>query len=157
MGHKHTKEQAIDSLRRRLLDKIVFFENSSCWFFNGAKHHGGYGKTSSLGRFLFAHRASYEVFKGKIPHGLTIDHLCKNKLCINPEHLEAVPLTVNVMRGNGPPSKNLKKSTCRFGHTFSIKKTKSKKGYQRFCKECASTQNHILYLKKKVKVRHLGI
>ena len=95
------------------------FTDDDCWLylgpsFNNLKAGLPYGV---CGRFS-AHRASYETFKGLIPKGLTIDHLCKNTLCVNPEHLEAVSLRENLLRGNGVSARNARKTTCRKGHPY---------------------------------------
>lgn len=83
-------------------NKVDLFEKhvvrgSGCWGWNGYIHPSGYacfGKNSKL-----AHRHSYELYKGKIPDGLIIDHLCRNRSCTNPDHLEAVTYKENSIRG----------------------------------------------------------
>jgi hypothetical protein len=84
---------------------------------------------------LLAHRASYEAFIGPIPDGMTIDHLCRNRKCVNPSHLEAVPMRVNVLRGVGVTAKNAVKTHCVNGHEFNDQNTYSdSKG--RSCRAC---------------------
>jgi len=84
----------------------------------GSKNKAGYGKTR-LGyradgtlKDALAHRASYQVFVGEIPPGLTIDHLCKQPSCINPEHLEAVTMRENLLRGDTFQARNAAKKCC---------------------------------------------
>lgn len=83
----------------RFFEKIE--QNGACWEYQGAqvngygRFHGGQGVGVK-----WAYRWSYEYFVGPIPTGLTIDHLCRNKACVNPTHLEAVPQSVNVNRGS---------------------------------------------------------
>lgn len=72
---------------------------SACWEWSGAANSKGYGVAKHGGVRDYAHRASHRVFKGE-PGDLQVDHLCYNKLCINPDHLEAVPAVVNVRRAN---------------------------------------------------------
>lgn len=92
----------------------------------------GYGKDGSR----WVHRKAYEEAFGSIPAGLTIDHLCRNKLCMNPRHLEAVTLKENVLRGNGPTAVNARKTHCPTGHPYDEKNTLvSKKGW-RYCRAC---------------------
>ncbi len=95
-------------------------------------HREGYGL---LDRTL-AHRLSYEAFVGPIVDNLTIDHLCRNRWCVNPTHLEAVPLATNVMRGESPPAKNARKTHCPKGHPYDESNTHvTSKGW-RICKAC---------------------
>lgn len=75
--------------------KYVVAENG-CWEWQGAISASGYGRTT---KGKFAHRESYEYHKGIIDDNLVIDHTCENKICVNPEHLEAVSIAVNTVRG----------------------------------------------------------
>lgn len=91
-----------------------------CWKWIGATKPGGYGifviKKYGIQKTYNAHRWSYEYHKGKIPEGLTIDHLCRVRNCVNPDHLEAVTMRENLMRGNGYTAKNARKTHCPRGH-----------------------------------------
>lgn len=70
-----------------------------------------------------AHRIFYELFIGPIPPGLELDHACRNKRCINPQHLEPVPHHVNVLRGDGVAALNAAKECCVRGHAFTADNT----------------------------------
>jgi hypothetical protein len=74
-------------------------KTESCWLWTASKHYKGYGLLNRQGKVLKAHRFSYELYKGKIPAGLQVDHLCRVRNCVNPEHLELVDNRENVIRG----------------------------------------------------------
>lgn len=73
-----------------------------CWMWNGAKNERGYGLVFRSGRAVRVHRYIYEAFNGPIPAGLQLDHLCRQRLCVRPRHLEPVTNRVNVLRGMSP-------------------------------------------------------
>lgn len=79
----------------RLLSSFYDERPHGCWEWNGSVHKVGYGTIN----MEYAHRVIYEREVGPIPDGYDIDHLCRNKLCVNPAHLEPVPHAVNVRRG----------------------------------------------------------
>lgn len=94
-----------------------------CIVWVGHRDRGGYGRFQ-MGDFCdLAHRFSYRAWNGPIPSGMEIDHLCRNRWCVNPEHLEAVTGTVNIMRGVGVTAQNAKKTHCKHGHEFTAKNT----------------------------------
>lgn len=88
----------MSEIRERILDKIQPEPNTGCWLWMGALTFG-YGRFWVNGRNARAHRISYEAFVGPIPDGLVIDHTCRQKSCVNPEHLEVVTHKENVRRG----------------------------------------------------------
>jgi hypothetical protein len=90
-----------------------------CLPWTGYLDRKGYGRLKVGNRKeAMAHRVAYELANGRIPEGLTIDHLCRNHRCVNAEHLEAVTNKVNVLRGSGPSAKNARKTHCDHGHAL---------------------------------------
>ena len=83
--------------KERLLRHVDVAEDE-CWEWRAFIRPNGYGQ---FNKNEYAHRVSYEEFVGPIPEGLVIDHLCRNRSCINPEHLEPVTQHENLLRGNG--------------------------------------------------------
>jgi len=128
--------------------KIRFFKRvektKTCWNWTGAIWNT---KPQPYGCFIIkakykvfsirvkAHRYSYELFKGPIPEGLQIDHLCRNTLCVNPDHLEAVTPKVNTLRGISVSAINARKTHCLNGHLFDEKNTRFHKN-KRHCRTC---------------------
>jgi hypothetical protein len=107
----------------------------SCWLWRGAFNTGGYGVLKMDKRMRIAHRVSWELLVGPIPDGLTIDHLCKVRACINPAHLEPVTSGENALRGDGPCAQNARLEFCIRGHPFT--KTYVRKGHaKRACRIC---------------------
>ena len=111
--------------------------NSGCWLWIGAtSNKSGHGRmwSQEKRRLIYPHRFSYELFRGPIPLGLTIDHLCRITCCVNPNHLEVVTRRENVRRM--PQYHRLLKTTCPKGHIYQ----RDKQGHVR-CRIChRSTQ-----------------
>mgnify|MGYP001567469602 FL=1 len=111
------------------------YKTDSCWNWIMGKSDSGYGRFSYNGKTVRAHRFSYELHNGKIPFDKEIDHLCRNRLCCNPEHLEAVNHLENVRRGeDGFLQKS--KTHCPKGHEYSGINLYIRKNGWRNCKEC---------------------
>lgn len=117
-------------------ERVSIVPITGCWMWMGAIHWTGYGVSGSK----LAHRASYESEFGAIPDGKQIDHLCRNRWCVNPHHLEAVTQRENIMRGEGLTAKNAKKTHCPMGHEYTAENTLhsvGRDGYtRRRCRSC---------------------
>ena len=109
---------------------------SGCWLWDRAIASQGYGVLWLDGRLQYAHRVAHVLFKGEIPEGLTIDHLCRVTACVNPEHLEAVTMRENILRGTAPAARHAKKTHCPQGHPLDGVTVRASGQRQRFCKAC---------------------
>lgn len=112
-----TDETVAVPLGVRVLKNSEPDPNSGCWLWTGYLHRNGYatlkwdkGKSSCM-----AHRASYMAFKGEIPEGLVLDHKCKTRSCVNPDHLEPVTYSENNRRS---PRLKPRPDVCKWGHSL---------------------------------------
>ena len=106
-----------------------------CWIWTSYKNEGGYGRFGINYKHEFAHRVSYFLSKGSIPSQMTIDHLCRNRLCVNPSHLEIVSRGENVLRGENFTAKQKRQKKCSSGHIF-LRENTYIYGNHRKCKKC---------------------
>lgn len=120
--------------RKRAASKVVVV--GSCWIWGGSVGSNGYGNFWVGGTAKSAHRVFYEWASGPIPEGLQIDHLCKNKLCVKPEHLEAVTPRENCMRSEGMGAINARKPGCSCGRPYD----RTTKLGARWCSVCRAAR-----------------
>ena len=131
------------SVRECFLEKIVV-DSKGCWIWIGCKSLG-YGVMRIKRKFNVAHRISYELFKGDIPEGMVIDHLCRNRACVNYEHLEAVTTKENILRGKGICAVNARKTHCKRGHEFTLENTYITSIGGRMCRACQNKRARKYY------------
>lgn len=112
-------------------------EIGPCWVWTGTKLSSGYGIISIDGRTHRTHRLAFEWLVGEIPEGLEIDHLCRNRACCRPTHLEPVTGAVNIRRGVSPWGVNSRKTECPQGHPYSTENTYITPAGGRVCRICA--------------------
>ncbi len=131
-------------------------KTETCWLWVGAVTDNGYGNFRKKRKSIPAHRVSYELLIGPIPDGLELDHLCRVRNCVNPEHLEPVTRQENVKRGvgwageNGNAGARKRRTHCNQGHEFTPENTGIRSdGEGRLCKKCKATVNRRVYLAQK--------
>lgn len=113
--------------------------DSGCWEWT-ASLNGGYGAFHvGSRRMALAHRVAFVALCGEIPPGRQLDHLCRNRKCVNPEHLEPVSQRENILRGDGPSAYNASKTHCKRGHELTqgnVHEYRRGSGVRRVCREC---------------------
>lgn len=129
-----------DTYRPELIEKVMrcTAEAGDCWLFTGALERNGYARVRLGGagtKRALVHRVMYEQLVAEIPAGLVLDHLCRNRACVNPWHLEPVSNRVNVLRGVSPAAVNASRGACINGHEFTPENTLTGGG-RRQCREC---------------------
>ena len=133
----------------RLLAKIDVDPGAGCWLWTGGKGANGYGQIGvgsvldGSRRLAAVHRVAYEEMVGPIPDGLVLDHLCRTRSCVNPDHLEPVTFEENVRRGEaGRHGFNTSKTHCPAGHAYDAANTHIKRCGRRECRACARDRYH---------------
>lgn len=111
---------------------------ATCWIFGGAKNNKGYGNiriNGRNGRTVRTHKWMFEALNGPIRSDLMCDHLCRNRACCNPAHIEAVNAKTNALRGFGQGALNASKTHCPYGHPYTSENTRITYGRRR-CRIC---------------------
>ena len=123
------------SLQERFESKIAYCPMTGCHLWTGAIDSSGYGSFKLGFKAIGAHRVAFAMAKGVIPEDFEIDHLCRIRCCVNPDHLEAVTKTENQYRGKSFSGINHRKVNCpRCGNAFSLRKRPT--GLKRYCVSC---------------------
>ncbi len=128
------------TLAARFWSKVAQVGNvCECWEWTASRNKAGYGAFGCNGKTVRAHRFAYEDSIGSVPAGLELDHLCRNRGCVNPWHLEPVSHRENMMRGD--TGKHLSDRThCPSGHEYNESNTRIYRS-MRYCRECLRISN----------------
>jgi len=138
-------------MEKRFLNLVDKTNPNGCWLWKG-KGSNGYGmfsigsRTDKTRRNVYAYRWYYETSIQQIPEGKELDHLCHNRACVNPEHLEPVTHRENGLRGNTFGAINARKTHCPKGHPYNQENTgytKHKNSILRYCRACKRERKHI--------------
>ena len=136
--------------------KVEITTPIECWIYKGAVNGSGYGsitigsRSDKTRQAIGTHRLSYFLDRGEIPNGLVIHHECRNTLCVNPNHLEAVSNSKNVKLGVPFRKPRTPKTHCPKGHEYTQENTRIYKGIKS-CRECGRIACLDLYYRNKSK------
>lgn len=152
-GNRLARQHLYCSLACRITANIVVAPNA-CHIWCGTLHQtGGYPRVRHNGKIRRTHRLAFEAWKGPIPHGLEIDHVCRQRTCVNPDHLEAVTKAVNLERADNNRrivAMNIwrDRTHCAYGHPFSGANLGLHKNGVRYCKTCRAERDRARWKKK---------
>lgn len=138
-GRKFTPNERIE----RFWSKVQTGGPSECWPWIGYRSPEGYGQIWDGEKTIGAYRFAWQLIHGPLPAGKELDHLCRNRACVNPSHLELVTGVENILRSDCPPARNARKSKCPQGHAYATRLYGPKRkirgrGSYRYCPICES-------------------
>lgn len=137
------------SILKRFTAKYVV-SGDGCWRWHGALQPTGYGMLWNGRRPEQAHRVAYKLFIGEIPDGCEIDHICRNRSCVNPSHLRAVSHRENMRVSDTPMGRNARKTSCKRGHHLAGNNLRHING-TRQCRECMNLRARLAKFRKRTK------
>lgn len=141
------EDVALAIAKRFIRENKTYNKKTNCWNWNFAPNGKGYSQILILRKMVRVHRVSYVLFKGELKEGYVIDHLCRNRRCMNPDHLEQVKQRENLERGVGTMIKvNREKTHCKNGHEYTKENTiiQDHGNYiGRSCRKCSREYYHL--------------
>lgn len=125
-----------ERLTDRFMAKVEVTDG--CWLWKASVNNQGYGRFSVESRAQYAHRVAFVLFRGPVPDGLVIDHLCRVRRCVNPAHLRAVTQRENILAEGSLSDSRVRamKTHCLRGHPFDAANTLVNKHGHRACRMC---------------------
>ena len=150
MKEKPKKPSLSDSALKRFWEKIQ--KGDACWLWTDWLNHDGYGQFWLNGKFFKPHRVMLLLKRGVSldSYGsLTVDHLCRIRHCVNPDHLEIVTMRENLLRGDTFQAHNSMKTHCHKGHLLQGTNLYLKSNGQRNCRKCLAEASRRQHERKK--------
>ena len=123
-------------LAERIAERSRVVPETGCIEWVGRLGRNGYGQIRVGDKRPVVHRAAWELVNGPIPEGMQLDHLCRNRSCLNLAHLAVVTSRENTLRGDTIPARYLSRTSCGHGHPFTPENTYIRKGGARICRTC---------------------
>jgi len=144
----------MNTLQQRIHNSVTMIPESGCWVWNLALDHLGYGRVMIDKKNRSAHRVSFAAFKQEIPPKMELDHKCRVRCCVNPDHLEPVTHAENVRRGKrGVLNPQRQATHCKWGHEFTVENTywkKNNSSKSRMCLACKDRRSRERRLRSKL-------
>lgn len=160
LSEMHKSILADPAIQERFWAKVARGCEEECWDWKAAVTKGGYGTVWIGGSVMRAPRISYYLAYGTIDENKAIDHLCRNRRCVNPAHLELVSHRENVLRGNSPLALKARQTHCKRGHRLigsNIYRPPTGAGNSRRCLACLMMTTTLYRQNKKlVNLREKG-
>ncbi|WP_194825692.1 HNH endonuclease signature motif containing protein [Nocardia sp. XZ_19_231] len=144
----------LNTTAEQRVQRAIQVDETGCWVWQRGKGSDGYGRINYDKVRHMAHRLAYETYVGAIPDGLVLDHLCRNRACVNPAHLEPVTIGENLKRGTAPNYVTHREGVCRRGHPITgdnVERTSD--GFTK-CRECHKMGNRRRYAARRQREGH---